>query len=114
MDDSTLPTLDAPEALRLVGDGVILLNVREPAEWVAGHAPTAVHVPLGDLATSGFAPAPGQRVLVICRSGNRSKSATAHLLMQGMDAWNVAGGMAAWQASGGTVLDSEGTPGRVA
>ena len=49
MDATDLPTVDAAEALRLVGDGAVLLDVREPAEWVAGHAPTAVHVPLGDL-----------------------------------------------------------------
>lgn len=114
MDATDLPTVDAAEALRLVGDGAVLLDVREPAEWVAGHAPTAVHVPLGDLPSGGFAPAPGQRVLVVCRSGNRSKSATAHLIALGVDAWNVAGGMGAWQASGGVVVDAQGAPGRVA
>jgi rhodanese-related sulfurtransferase len=61
----------------------------------------------------GYAPA-AAAVLVICRSGNRSKSATAHLIALGVDAWNVAGGMAAWQASGGPVVDLEGAPGRVA
>lgn len=114
MDSSDLPTVDAAEALRLVCDGAVLLDVREPAEWDAGHAPDAQHVPLGALPTSGFAPAPGSRVLVICRSGNRSKSATAHLISLGIDAWNVAGGMGAWQASGGVVIDAEGAPGRVA
>lgn len=114
MDVSDLPTVDAVEALRLAADGAVLLDVREPAEWDAGHAPGAQHVPLGGLPTSGFAPAPGSRVLVICRSGNRSKSATAHLIALGIDAWNVEGGMGAWQASGGEVVDSEGAPGRVA
>lgn len=114
VDASDLPTVDAAEALRLVGDGALLLDVREPAEWDAGHAPEAEHVPLGALTTSGYAPAAGSRVLVICRSGNRSKSATAHLIALGVDAWNVAGGMAAWQASGGPVVDLEGAPGRVA
>ena len=49
MDATDLPTVDAAEALRLVGDGAVLLDVREPAEWVAGHAPTPVHGPPGDL-----------------------------------------------------------------
>lgn len=114
MDATDLPTVDAAEALRLVGEGALLLDVREPAEWDAGHAPAAQHVPLGELPTSGFAPARGSRVLVICRSGNRSKSATAHLIALGVDAWNVAGGMGAWHASGGAVVDGEGAPGRVA
>src|SRR5882672_9618794 len=31
-------------------DGVRMLDVREPDEWAAGHAPDAVHIPLGELA----------------------------------------------------------------
>jgi hypothetical protein len=37
------------EAGRRVDDGAVLLDVREPSEWRAGHAPRARHIPLNDL-----------------------------------------------------------------
>ena len=37
------------EASSRVDGGAVLLDVREPAEWRAGHAPKARHIPLGDL-----------------------------------------------------------------
>ena len=37
------------EADALVRGGAVLLDVREPAEWQAGHVPGAFHVPLGQL-----------------------------------------------------------------
>ena len=37
------------EARQHIDNGAILVDVREPAEWRAGHAPEARHIPLGDL-----------------------------------------------------------------
>jgi rhodanese-related sulfurtransferase len=60
------------EADDLVRSGAVLLDVREPSEWQAGHAPGARHVPLGKLeAKLGVLPRDRQ-VVVVCRSGNRS------------------------------------------
>jgi rhodanese-related sulfurtransferase len=81
----------------LVGAGVVLLDVREPSEWAEGHAPDATHQPLGQLDPARFAPAPA--VYVICRSGNRSATATRALAAAGVDAYNVDGGMIAWTAA---------------
>jgi rhodanese-related sulfurtransferase len=39
--------VDPAETARLIADGALLLDVRELDEWAAGHAPGAVHVPLG-------------------------------------------------------------------
>jgi rhodanese-related sulfurtransferase len=79
-------------------DGVILLDVREPSEWADGHAPGAVLLSLGQLDPTDFvASAP---VYVICRSGNRSATATRALVNAGVDAYNVVGGMTAWTAAG--------------
>lgn len=76
----------------------LLLDVREDDEWATGHAPAAVHVPLGDLP---YAEVPSDRlVLTVCRSGNRSATAAAALLARGIEARNVRGGMRAWQAAG--------------
>ena len=80
-----------------------LLDVRESNEWAAGHAPDALHIPLGELPTrlDELAELPEDRPLyVVCRTGGRSSQATAWLNDNGWDAVNVAGGMKSWQTEG--------------
>ncbi len=86
-----------------VPDSAVLLDVRENDEWAAGHAPGAVHVPMGqisqrldELATTF----PDRPVHVVCRSGARSARVTTYLVQAGWDAVNVDGGMRAWAAAG--------------
>lgn len=108
-----VPEVDAREGDRLVAAGAVLLDVRELDEWAAGHAPAAVHVPLGALGATSTDGWSGSRVVVICRSGNRSRTATDALLSRGIDALNLAGGMRAWEAAGLPVVTSAGGTGRV-
>ena len=86
----------------------VLLDVREDDEWAAGHAPHAIHIPLGELAERiGEVPQDGD-VYVVCRMGGRSARATAHLNQSGWDAVNVAGGMQAWHGAGLPLVAAEG------
>ncbi len=113
-DPSQPPQLDAPDAARLVAGGALLLDVREPDEWQAGHAPGAVHIPLGELgARAGELPR-DTRIVAVCRSGQRSNRAAAALRQSGLDAANLAGGMQAWAAAGLDVVTDDGGAGRVA
>ena len=86
-----------------VPERAVLLDVRENDEWMAGHAPGAVHVPMRqveqrlDELAAVFPDAP---VHVVCRSGGRSARVTAYLKQAGWDAVNVDGGMRAWAAAG--------------
>ncbi len=93
-------------------DGHALVDVREPHEWAAGHAPGAVHLPLGELHPDRLPAA--ERLLCICRSGARSTRAVAALRNAGYDAVNVDGGMNAWHAYGLPVVRDDGHPGVVA
>ena len=78
----------------------VLLDVREDHEWAAGHAPGALHVPLGDLpARLGELPA-DEELHVLCRAGGRAARAAAWLVANGVDAVVVEGGMGAWQDAG--------------
>ena len=87
-----------------------LLDVRETDEWVAGHAPTAQHLPMSELtARLGELPA-DDPLYVICRSGGRSARVVAYLAGQGYPAVNVDGGMQAWSAQGRAVVADSGTP----
>jgi rhodanese-related sulfurtransferase len=94
--------------------GGLLLDVREPEEWDAGHAPAARHIPLGQLPERmGELERPGP-VVVVCRSGSRSALATEWLATAGFDAANLIGGMQAWAHAGLPVETDSGAGGRVA
>lgn len=103
--------VDPAEGRRLAADGALLLDVREPAEWAAGHAAEATLVPLGSLGPDSVAP--GMRVVTVCRSGARSMKAAQALAGAGYDVVNLAGGMTAWQAAGLPVVTDDGHPGTV-
>ncbi|MFI8239447.1 rhodanese-like domain-containing protein [Streptomyces sp. NPDC085866] len=98
------------------GADAVLLDVREPNEWQAGHAPRAVHLPLSALATGAGLPAGAQAgpFVVICRSGNRSRQVADLLAARGAEAVDVIGGMRDWAAAGLPVVDSRGGNGIVA
>ena len=91
----------------------MLLDVREPAEWAAGHAPDAVHVPLAEVKTSASRFA-GLEVLTVCRSGGRSAKAAETLARAGIAVRNVTGGMTAWAEVGLPLLTDDGARGTVA
>jgi rhodanese-related sulfurtransferase len=100
------------EAARLQRDGAVLVDVREPEEWDAGHAPHAVHLPLREV-VSAVGRLGGRPVLTVCRSGARSSLAAMSLADAGLHARNVAGGMKSWAAGGLPVVRDDGSPGAV-
>jgi len=93
---STLPSVDVTTAHNRPTN-VLLLDVREPAEWAGGHAPAAHHQPLGELDPTCLPAA--DTIYVICQAGGRSERATRNLRGAGLNAHNVTGGMTAWTAN---------------
>ena len=91
--------------------GAMLLDVREDDEWMAGHAPGAVHVCLGDLDPHTLDTA--GPVVAVCRSGGRSGMAATKLAGAGIVVYNMVGGMTAWEAIGQPVIRDDGTAGSV-
>ena len=101
------------EAVGRLEEGAVLLDVREPDEWQAGHAPDAVHVPLAALAARLAELDEGTPVVAVCRSGGRSERAAGALLQRGFDAVNLSGGMQALAAAGLPVVADGGTAGEI-
>jgi rhodanese-related sulfurtransferase len=95
----------------LLASGAALIDVREGYEWEVGHAPTAEHLPMGELALDRLPE--GRPLLVICHVGGRSAVATQALVRAGVAALNVAGGMEAWARAGLSVVTDSGESGRV-
>jgi rhodanese-related sulfurtransferase len=110
-----LPTIDVAEADRRLREDParpILLDVREPNEFVAVRAPGAVLVPTS-VFTARLAELPVDRpLLVICHTGSRSAAVTGYLSRTGRaDVVNVAGGMDAWERAGLPVRKGSPEPG---
>jgi len=101
---------DAVPGVPAVGvpDDAFLLDVREPDEWAAGHAPGARHIPLGELSARSAEIPRDTAVYVICRSGARSARATQALAGAGWQALNVADGMQGWNAAGRQMTTDSG------
>jgi rhodanese-related sulfurtransferase len=83
-----------------LSEDTVLLDVREAAEWAAGRAVGAVHVPMSEI-TGRLAELPtGDDVAVVCHVGGRSARVTAWLLQQDYPCRNLDGGMVAYAAAG--------------
>ena len=78
----------------------ILIDVREPDEFVQAHVPGARLVPLSRIGASLGELPRETRVYVVCASGNRSAAMTEMLLARGFEAANVVGGTNAWIRAG--------------
>lgn len=81
-------------------DGATVIDVREPYEYIGGHAPVAVNVPLSEFVDRVGEVPRDETVYIICESGGRSAQATQWLEDHGYRAVNVLGGTSAWRSSG--------------
>ncbi|PRD64874.1 rhodanese-like domain-containing protein [Malikia granosa] len=92
---------------RLVGEGALLVDVRERSEIdaLAFDVPELVVMPLSEF-EQRYSELPRDRELVIvCRSGNRSLKATYFLMYQGYSrVSNMSGGMVKWLSKGFPVV----------
>lgn len=82
------------------GDGPLIIDVRESAEWDQGHLPGAVHVPRGFLESriAGVASDTGREIVMTCASGQRSLLAAHTLYEMGFtNVTSLAGGFARWK-----------------
>jgi rhodanese-related sulfurtransferase len=104
----------APMAVEdLVDAGAVLIDVREPDEWAAGHAPQARHIPMGQVEARLDEVPRDVTAVIVCRSGGRSNTVMQFLNRQGFNAFNLSGGMRAWDEAGLPVVTDDGGPGRV-
>ena len=86
----------AADHASLLVPGVQLVDVREAGEVAGGTLPGFVNIPLGQLTARVEELDLARRVLLLCRSGNRSGQAARWLAQQGfVDVINLAGGMLA-------------------
>jgi rhodanese-related sulfurtransferase len=89
------------EATRLMNNGPhLVLDVRDGAEFAAGHLPKARNIPVKDLATrvDEIARFKEKPVIVTCKGGNRGAAACRFLKRSGFNnVYQLKGGTAAWE-----------------
>jgi adenylyltransferase/sulfurtransferase len=79
------------------GDSPLIIDVREPSEFEICRIPGAVLIPLAQLASRVGELDPSKEVVLLCKMGGRSASATAFLRRAGFtQARNLSGGILAW------------------
>lgn len=100
------PSLTPQEAEKRVASGAaILIDVREPSEWVSGVAKPALLLSLSDLTgnrsrwKSVLEQNRDKELLVYCRSGSRSGVAAGILRREGFTVFNI-GGFGVWKNAG--------------
>ncbi|MBI3954322.1 MAG: MBL fold metallo-hydrolase [Chloroflexi bacterium] len=93
------------------GLGPVVLDVRDDAEWEAGHIPGAVHIESGAL-PAGELPLPQDRTIAVhCQHGPRATAGISVLARRGYrDLALVEGSFPAWEAAGYAVERGPGQP----
>jgi rhodanese-related sulfurtransferase len=80
---------------------LVVLDVREPAEWADGHMPGARHIPMRQVSERLAEIPRDRRVALTCAGGTRSSLVASLLLSRGFtDLVNVWGGMNGWAQAG--------------
>jgi rhodanese-related sulfurtransferase len=97
------------ELAEALANGARLIDVRELDEYVAGHVPGAVHIPLATVPDNVDAFAGEGTCYVICALGGRSMRACQYLAQFDIDTTNVAGGTQGWVNSGRAVAGGAGS-----
>jgi len=92
------------QATQLINQGnAVVVDVRDPAAFAAGHLRDAKNIPLKELSNrvGELDKAKTKPVIAVCQSGVQSAKAAAQLKKAGFnEAVSLDGGVAAWQAQG--------------
>src|SRR5688572_7981983 len=97
------PSVSAQQATHLINrQDALVVDVREPGEYGAGHIIGARNVPLARIgAAAGELKRKDRPVIVYCQGGERAPKAAALLRKQGYGSVvNLSGGIGAWQQAG--------------
>jgi rhodanese-related sulfurtransferase len=96
------PWVNTAEATHLINrEDALVLDVRDPGEYGAGHILGAKNVPLSRLGDAQVAKRKDRPVIVYCEGGERASKAVAALKRQGFArVVNLTGGLRAWQQAG--------------
>ncbi len=97
-------SLSTTQATQLINrEDALVIDVREPDEYVGGHLPESRNIPAGQI-SERIGELDGSKdkpLIVVCQTGSRSTGVCKQLIAQGFArARNLEGGIAGWRAAG--------------
>ena len=92
-------TMDEAVTMMAQESGYVILDVRRPDEFAAGHIPNAINIANESIGTDEIPELPdkNQLIMVYCRSGRRSKEAAEKLVKLGYTNIVEFGGILDWE-----------------
>ena len=98
-------TINVEDLKQKLSEGkVVLIDVREPAEYAEEHIENAINLPLSVILNEieQLNLTPDKQIVMQCRIGKRSMLACLKLQSEGynLDLWNLEGGINAWKNTG--------------
>jgi rhodanese-related sulfurtransferase len=93
--------ISAQDLIRLMNQGALVLDIRKPDEFAAGHVSGAKQLPSDQILTAGdtFKRFKDKPVVVYCDSGSLGAAAVRQLVHQGFTkAFTLRGGFTGWRA----------------
>ena len=107
--------LDPQTVLEALKSGkVVLVDVREPAEFAGERIRGAVLHPLSSFEPSSIPTDSSRRIVFQCAAGGRSRKALdAFMATTGADAAHLAGGLGAWKQAGIPVVRADPATGEI-
>ena len=92
-------------------ESAVLIDVREPDEYIREHIPQARLVPLSGFNDEDFPGEHDKIAIVHCRSGSRTQAAAATILQAGFaEVYQLKGGLQAWRKAGYPVNENRRAP----
>ena len=99
--EASFRQISQDEAMQLMEseENYVILDVRRPDEFAAGHIPGAINIPNETIGEEKIPELPdkNQLILVYCRSGNRSVQASGKLVNLGYANVVEFGGINTWE-----------------
>jgi rhodanese-related sulfurtransferase len=101
MRATAFAAVSSQELIRLMNQGALVLDIRKPEEFAAGHVSGAKQLPSDKILSAGesFKRFKDKPVIVYCESGSLAAAAVRQLNAQGFTkAFTLRGGFAGWRA----------------
>jgi rhodanese-related sulfurtransferase len=112
MSSQKLHKIDAKTAREWMTDGkAVLIDVREPDEYIKEHVPEAHLVPLSGFNAADFPKEHDKVAIFHCHSGGRTEASAAQILQSGFrEVYQLEGGIQGWRAAGLHVNENAKAP----
>ena len=95
--------------LERIGSEALVMDIREPEEYVYSHVKGAINIPQADLATRLNELPRDRTLVVVCHAGMRSYRAAQFLIQAGYKrVSSLKGGSLAWQSAGKPMTRADG------